>query len=79
MASSKIRLGINPIRIRFTKQAFQYEWRAKCFHNLSLGRRLGARRNVPTIRGIVEGICATCIAGGSEKNGIFWWFLYMRT
>ena len=33
----------------------------------------------PPVPGIVDGTCAVCCAGGSEKKGIFWWFQSMRT
>src|SRR5712671_555582 len=32
----------------------------------------------PPLPGIVDGICAAWSAGGSEKNGIFWWFQSTR-
>jgi hypothetical protein len=54
-------------RICFTEQAFWYEWRTECIHNLCLARCLGAWCDVPATTGDCRGYM-----GGPEKNGIFW-------
>ena len=51
----RIGLGVHRFCIRFTEQAFQYERRAECIHNLCLARRLGAWCNLSATTGDCRG------------------------
>jgi hypothetical protein len=58
-------------RFRVTEQAFQYEWRAECTHNVCLARRLGAYCNLPATTGDCRGYMRGVQRGRLEKNGTF--------
>ena len=68
----RIGFGVNRFSIRFTEQAFQYEWHAECIHNLCLTRRLGAWCNSPATIGDCRGYMRGVQRGRLGKE---WYFL----
>jgi hypothetical protein len=78
----RIGFGVNRMRMRFTEQAFQSSstnGAPSAFPICAWPVVSAPGAACPPLQRIVDGICAACSVGDSEKNGIFRWFRSMRT